>query len=205
MYSVFVNDRPLLLSEQRLPDGPMLSLRYDGRPQNLLPIVNTLESGGYPEGAHLYGASIEQLWADFQSLFKEVAAAGGAVLHQERLLCIYRRGSWDLPKGKIDPGESPLEAAVREVQEETGIQQLSVLAPLPTSYHVYREKGKRILKPTYWFAMQTDERALTPQAEEDIEKAEWVPLGDLAQYKNKMYRNLHGVVDAAIEQAGLQS
>ena len=198
MYSVFVNGRPLLLEDTRRTSGAMISLRYDGRPQTLIPIVNTLENGGYPEGVQVYGASLEALWEDFQSLFVELRAAGGAVLNADQLLCIYRRGYWDLPKGKIDPGETIEEAAIREVQEETGINSLSIVQALPTTYHVYREKGRRILKPTFWFAMRTEDKILQAQAEEGIEEARWVTLSELPNYKSQMYRNLHPVIDATL-------
>lgn len=198
MYTIYVNDCPLRLQSEIIEPRVELTLRYPGKKQFFLQVTDTLESGSYKEGAVILCADVEQAWKDFKKLHKWVAAAGGAVWNGDKLLCIYRRGSWDLPKGKIDEGETIAEAAVREVQEETGIQQIILGEELPTTYHTYRtKKNKRVLKPTYWFMMETSEKELVPQAEEDIEKAEWVAKAELQNLKNGMYRSLHAVVDAA--------
>ncbi len=92
---------------------------------------------------------------------------------------IFRRGFWDLPKGKIDEGESIAEAAIREVEEEAGISRITLGPFFYTTYHTYREKDqKRVLKVTDWYLMSAPEQALIPEAEEDIEKAEWVDLSE---------------------------
>ena len=112
-------------------------------------------------------------------------------------MAIYRRGSWDLPKGKIDKGESIEAAAIREVQEETGVQQLTLGKPLLTTYHTYRLKsGKRVLKKTYWFVMQTKDLELTPQSEEDIEKAIWIKPKVFLDGRYPMYNTIRNVLEA---------
>ncbi|MFK8055575.1 MAG: NUDIX hydrolase [Saprospiraceae bacterium] len=199
MYTIYVNDCPLRLQSEITEPRTELTLRYPGKKQFFLQVTDTLESGSYPDGAAIICADVEQAWEDFKALHKWVAAAGGAVWNDGKLLCIHRRGSWDLPKGKIDEGETIAEAAVREVQEETGIQEIALGEALPTTYHTYRtKKNNRVLKPTYWFTMHTKEIALVPQEEEDIEKAEWVGSDELAQIKSEMYKSLHAVVDAAV-------
>jgi len=131
-----------------------------------------------------YDALIDFL-AVFQQQFVLQPAAGGVLFHPGGdVLMIYRRGTWDLPKGKIDAGEMTQDAALREVEEETGVRQLTIHRPLGTTYHVFhREPEQWILKPTYWFEMTTEnpEQALTPQLEEDIEKVEWVPRNQLSE------------------------
>jgi len=108
-----------------------------------------------------------------------VTAAGGLVVRREGdeplLLIIYRRGAWDLPKGKLDPGETVAECAVREVQEEVGIEQLSITADAGTTVHGYPEKGRYLVKTTHWYFMRTPERDFTPEEREGIEQVEWVP------------------------------
>ncbi len=197
MYTVYVNDSPLRFGESPATEAPELTLRYNGKAKFLLQIIGTLEGGRNPEGAFVYADEPERLWQDFQRLYEIVPAAGGAVINDGRLLCIYRRGSWDLPKGKIDDGELQDAAALREVSEETGIQQLKLMRELPTTFHTYRsKKGIRVLKPTYWYEMQTLEENLIPQTTEDIERAEWVSLRSLAEVRSGMYPSLHVIVDS---------
>lgn len=110
---------------------------------------------------------------------KEVIAGGGYVIRpgetEPSVLLIFRRGVWDLPKGKLDPGETIEACALREVQEEVGIRELTMTQPLGTTLHTYREKGYFRIKTTYWYQMATPETNFTPQAEEDIEAVTWMP------------------------------
>lgn len=109
-----------------------------------------------------------------------VTAAGGFVLRESdgdfELLLIFRRGVWDLPKGKLDSGETVEECAIREVCEEVGIENVAITRPLGTTIHGYRHNGVYAVKTTHWFAMRTDEESFTPQRKEKIEKVEWVSL-----------------------------
>lgn len=105
-----------------------------------------------------------------KSLYKVVKAAGGVVMSGGRMLLIFRRGVWDLPKGKLDDNESSKTAAVREVEEETGAV-VSLNDRICTTYHTYTLNGNRILKRTKWYRMTlVDDSRLAPQAEENIEK-----------------------------------
>ena len=114
---------------------------------------------------------------------------------QNEVLLIFRLNFWDLPKGKIDPGETKAAAAVREVQEETGIEVLELEEFIHTSYHTYRTKsGKRILKPTYWFRMRTTQKVLSPQEEENIEKAEWRDLPEFLESDPKIYSSIREIL-----------
>lgn len=113
---------------------------------------------------------------------RKIVAAGGYVLrdqnNQREVLLIFRRGKWDLPKGKQDANESNEETALREVQEELGIQNVQLAASLGTTFHGYPHyKGKFFdLKTTYWYAMTTSDEYFTPQTEEDIEAVDWFTL-----------------------------
>ena len=200
MYTIHVNDSPLRLvgADRDLPNGTF-ALRYTGKPKFFLTATGTLEGGGHPEGMWVRCGDVEAAWRDLRKHFRWVPAAGGAVLNKGRLLCIYRRGSWDLPKGKIDAGESPAEAALREVAEETGLDDVGLGRSLPTTYHTYyTRKGNRVLKPTHWFAMTTQQERLVAQTEEDIEEARWVPPAELGHVRAGMYPSLHAVVDAVL-------
>ena len=69
---------------------------------------------------------------------KVITAAGGLVLNPNtEILMIFRRGHWDLPKGKLDEGETIVSCAVREVQEETGLSDIHVDQFLLMTKHTY--------------------------------------------------------------------
>ncbi len=117
----------------------------------------------------------EFAFKDFYTHFVPIEAAGGVVFNDNKeVLLIKRLGKWDLPKGKIDGGESDEEAGLREVEEECGINGLSITEKLPSTYHCYKQHNHRFLKITYWFTMHcTDKRKLVPQKEEHITEAIW--------------------------------
>jgi 8-oxo-dGTP pyrophosphatase MutT (NUDIX family) len=116
--------------------------------------------------------------AAFKKQFTPVDAAGGVILApDDRLLLIHRNGSWDLPKGKLEKGESATDGALREVTEEVGLTELHLGATLPATYHVYPHNGDWLIKTTHWFEMTASGLLdLTLQTEEGIDDAEWVPV-----------------------------
>lgn len=199
MYVIHINDRPLYL---RATDGAAcpasgefhLSVPYSGQRKTLLHYADMLEKGS-PKvtSVELHADDLPALWADFRSHYKWVPAAGGVVelAGSGKTLFIFRRGSWDLPKGKIDGGEDEPTAALREVTEETGVTDLTLGESLSTTYHTYRSrKEKRVLKPTYWFRMSTRQEALVPQVEEDIERAVWLTIAEVVGGEGPLYPNL---------------
>ena len=132
--------------------------------------------------------------------FFTVIRAGGGVVYNEHgnILMIFRRGKWDLPKGKLDEGETIDECALREVQEETGIQQLTLGSELCETWHLYTEKGKNIVKYTTWYRMtSTDNDPLTPQVEEDIKEARWVNTKELKPFVDNTYKAIKDVLHVA--------
>ncbi len=121
--------------------------------------------------------SAEKAIEEYAKLFQYIYAAGGLIEKDGQFLFIYRLKKWDLPKGKIDKGESPEQAAIRECEEECGITRLSIIKELNPSYHIYEYKGAYALKKTFWYKMSTKHEAnLVPQIEEDIEKVEWMDV-----------------------------
>ncbi len=113
---------------------------------------------------------------------KKITAAGGYVMRagvkERELLMIFRRGVWDLPKGKQDPGESTEECALREVREEIGISELTIVKPLASTMHEYEREGFWCVKTTHWFHMLTPEVVFTPEREEDIQRIAWIPWSE---------------------------
>lgn len=204
MYKIYINDTPLFLmqsahAKMNLPgDDKNLVARYPGKEKILLSYIDMLEKSDRWDSIVLYADDVEQLIADFERLFKILEAAGGLVYNEEEeILLIYRRGFWDLPKGKIDPGETKEAAAVREVEEETGLKNLNLHNFLKTTYHTYRnKKNKRIIKKTYWFRMTTSkDQILIPQAEEDIEKVIWSKIQTFLSTEPKIYGNILDILN----------
>lgn len=133
--------------------------------------------------------NLEKLKKDFFKHFKLIQAAGGLIKNKEgEILLIFRRGKWDLPKGKLDDNESLIECAVREVQEETGLITVEAGKEISTTYHTYVQFGKHILKESHWFTMiAKNAEPLTPQTEEDITEIKWVKKDDLQQYLSNTF------------------
>lgn len=125
-------------------------------------------------------------------------AAGGMVFNPDgEFLLIFRRGFWDLPKGKIEPEESAEIAALREVWEECGLKDLKIVSQLPDTYHTYWIKGKRVVKKTYWFKMTipTNQKT-TLQTEEDIVDSRWTKSSDFHSFKLQTYPSIIDVVES---------
>lgn len=203
MYKIYINDNRLFLiasndlESLRLQYPGCLTGRYTGRLKTILHYVDLLEKSRQHRTVILYSDDPLELTGDFFSQFNYLEAAGGLVFNSEgKALFIFRRGRWDLPKGKVDPGETPPETALREVREETGIHQLVLKDHLTDTLHTYREKGKRMLKRTWWYAMDTTDTRLVPQAEEDIEKAVWVEMNDTFLHQPEIYPSIQEVVQA---------
>jgi 8-oxo-dGTP pyrophosphatase MutT (NUDIX family) len=135
----------------------------------------------------------------FRKKFKFIQAAGGFVHDKQQVLFIFRKGKWDLPKGKLDEGESLEVCAVREVEEETGLKNINLEKPIMFTYHSYTENQKTILKETHWFLMKADSALpLSPQAEEGIEKCIWTDVLDLNSYLDETYPLVKDVVRKAM-------
>ncbi len=140
---------------------------------------------------------LDTFWQKFQDQFTIVKAAGGIVENgNAETLFIFRNGKWDLPKGKVEKNEEVEKAAIREVEEECGIQDLKIINKLPTTYHIYWQDEIRILKPTFWYKMYSGfEGQLIPQTEEGIEKVEWLKKDDY----EKVYDNTFASIEALIK------
>ena len=130
---------------------------------------------------------------------KTIVAAGGLVTNEaDELLLIYRRGFWDLPKGKVDEGETIEACAVREVQEETGLTNVQLGTLIGITYHEYFDTWKQceVVKETYWFAMHvTGNQQLLPQHEEDIQDVKWVAQQDIMPYLQNTYNNIVEIIN----------
>ncbi|MEG9328000.1 NUDIX domain-containing protein [Salinimicrobium catena] len=189
MYKVFVNDIPIILSAEQDMGEKYTSLPI--KEVKLKKIIKKINKGKLLY-VHLHHAKEEKL---LKHLFKKlpvVTAAGGMVLNkQNEVLFIYRNGRWDLPKGRVEKTESLEEGAIREVEEETGVQNLEITRFLQKTYHVFQRKGKYKLKVTYWYEMRTDYTGeLVPEVKEGIMKVKWKDREKAQKALQKSYANI---------------
>ena len=144
----------------------------------------------------LWNKDIEKLKMVFFKHFQFIQTGGGLIINENKeILMILRRGKWDLPKGKLDKGETLKECAVREVHEETGLKNIIVKNLIATTYHTYTEFGKHILKESHWFNMLCrGHEPLVAQAEEDITDIRWVKEKDLEKYLENTFATIKEVL-----------
>ncbi|MBI3502813.1 MAG: NUDIX domain-containing protein [Bacteroidetes bacterium] len=141
----------------------------------------------------------ERIWKVFRSLFVYIESSGGVVKNEKgNLLMIYRNRHWDLPKGKLEKGESPGMAAIREVEEECGVKHLRIVKQFPSSHHIFYVNKVQHLKRTYWYEMLCRDSAKPkPQAEEGIKIAKWMRKEEVKKVSNKIYSSLREILIAA--------
>ncbi len=136
----------------------------------------------------------ESLIKYIKTKFKVIEAAGGVVDNHNKTLLIYRKGRWDIPKGKIEKGEKKRVCAIREVEEETGVK-AEIVTKICTTWHTYVTNRKYILKKTHWYSMQCiDDTHLSPQQEENIKEAKWMTLSELRAALYESYRSIRVVI-----------
>ena len=146
---------------------------------------------------NLFHSRKYELLKIFKSKIKVIFASGGIVENSKKqILFIYRKGKWDLPKGKAEKNETIRETALREVTEETGISRLRIRKFYTNTFHLVRNNGSYFLKETSWFLMYSDfEGKLIPQREEGIKSVKWKNLNQLKKIKEKTFRNIKIILE----------
>ncbi|UOU96955.1 NUDIX domain-containing protein [Chryseobacterium daecheongense] len=196
MYKVFVNEKKLLLSKQS--ENLEKTLRYENV-TSLEIALDLLENTSVKE-LNVFGENLNEIWAEFQKLFRIIEAAGGIVSNPDQdILFIRRLGKWDLPKGKMEKGESREESAVREIEEETGLKDVELKKFINTTYHIYVERnGEKILKCTHWFDMSfKGEDTSKPQIEEGITEVAWK---NVSQIESEVFPNTFRNIELIIKE-----
>lgn len=172
MYKVFVNDKPIIFTTSLKNEEDFSVYIY----KNIIieELIYKLKVGKL-DGVYIYSNNLTEDWIDFKVKYKVITAAGGLVLNEsKKVLFIYRGSKWDLPKGRVEEGENLEEAAIREVEEECGIEKLIINRKLLVTYHLFMLQNEYRLKQTYWYLMFSNyQGSLTPQLEEGITKAEF--------------------------------
>jgi ADP-ribose pyrophosphatase YjhB (NUDIX family) len=203
-YTIFFHDRPYFIVSHFTPEIAALThtagtIIINHPDHNLVAkTIRDMKLEG-TRAVILLTNEVEHFWQVFQSHFTLITAGGGIVENDKNeVLFIFRRGKWDLPKGKLDEGETIEACSIREVKEETGLSEVSIIAFAGNTYHTYFEGKKHVLKTTVWFHMKAPgEQVLIPQTEEDIEKMEWL---DRSRW-DRPFQNTFPAIKAILQEA----
>jgi 8-oxo-dGTP pyrophosphatase MutT (NUDIX family) len=206
MYKIYFNNKPLFITSEITKELAELLhheetvLIDEFNVHTVKAMLHEMEAQKIHAGVFLHD-DVEAVMKAFKKKFVLIKAAGGLIhTKDDDLLLIFRRGKWDLPKGKLDDGEDLETCAVREVNEETGLENVKIEKPLCITYHTYYQEGKHILKESHWFLMKAKKQTnLLPQLEENIDKCEWVPIGQLSIYMENTHASILDVVNAGVK------
>ncbi len=189
MYKVFVNDKPLFLTNEiaKETDFQLFLLESIDIEQVIIKMFqNKIQK------AYLYYPDEKAILKKMKEKIPVCKAGGGLVYNKKgEVLFIFRNGKWDLPKGGIEKNEEIEDTAIREIEEETGVNKLVITNKLQKTYHIFKRNGKYKLKVTHWFEMQTKfDGKLAPQANEGIEKAAWLNPEQIKEALKNSYENI---------------
>jgi len=189
MHTIFIGDKPIKLTTEIKKETNFKA--YLLKTVNIDEVIKILMTTDL-NAVHLIHDNKEELLSYFLKLLPNVIAGGGKVINaKDETLFIYRNDKWDLPKGKAESNETIEETAIREVEEETGIQDLSIVKSLPTTYHIFKRQGEYRIKVTYWFEMTSHyEGKFKPQKKEGITKVKWLNKKDIEKALTNSYANI---------------
>ena len=189
MSQIFYKEKPIIISDKK--SDLKNSLIIDPELLENLDFLKLLTKKKI-NSIGVFSNEFEIIINVFKKKFPEIIAAGGKVINNKsEILFIFRNKKWDLPKGKAEKNEIISETALREVEEETGIKNLSIIKPLDKTYHIFKRGKKKYLKSTYWFEMKSDYNGkFKPQKKEGITRVEWIGVENLSSILPKSYANI---------------
>jgi ADP-ribose pyrophosphatase YjhB (NUDIX family) len=202
MYKIFFKERVVYLTNKIESDltvdfGSILKYANQGE---LMQFIENFERNTSMQSAFIYHHNLHELMQNFRACFKNIPAAGGLVWNTNRdsFIGMKRLGFYDLPKGKVDRGETFEEAAVREVREECNIEEVSIERKLTTTYHTYRLPKHFIFKETRWFEMTYSGSTVPePQKEENIESVFWLSPDSADKFVSGTYPSVLEVLKSS--------
>lgn len=198
MQIVWHENKALVFSSGNAPEG-MPFVTADGtvdlNPANLLQKIDNHNM------LYILSDSPDDTFNVFCRQFKAVEAAGGVVENKSsEVLMMRRRGWWDFPKGHVEAGETHEQAALREVEEETGLAGVEIIQFIGTSQHFYNTYSCWEMKRTWWYRMKySADAAPVPQTEEDITEIRWLKGSELWKAAGSSFGTIRGIFDAYLQ------
>lgn len=204
MQNIFIHEKPVIICDQITENihsqisSEQLILMQEPNTKNMDALLHTLEDNAI-RGYVWQSSHPESIFSELMRHYEHWQAAGGLIVNERgEVLLMFRRGKWDLPKGKMEADETPEMTAIREVKEETGLHHIHIENKLTDTWHAYRLSGKDIMKQTHWYKMQFSGAELTiPQIEEDILDIQWIKPENISKYMRYSYPNLKTVFESA--------
>ncbi len=199
MYKVFVYGKPVYLIND-LSYFQQIAHNYKSvftKTVELQKLIKKIRASKTIEEYYIYSFDLDELWQSFSSIFMVIDAGGGIIRNKKgELLFIFRKGKWDLPKGKIEIGETIADGAIREVKEECGLTEVHLGKKLTTTYHTYTQGNKKILKQSHWYEMDVPNgQKLVPQLEEDITDIQWIKSTKLSEVRGNTFKSIADLLD----------
>lgn len=195
MYRIYINEASLIIAED-VPQNLKDYQEIDSQDFNFLLFYKKIKSDTDSKDYLILTSRPLRLFKSIKKSLRIIKAAGGLVSNEEnKYLFIFRNGKWDLPKGKLDPGERYKKAARREVEEECGISVTELRKKICKTWHVYEMNGQQVLKSTAWYHMRAyNQKKLIPQLEEGITKVKWIAPGDFDKIRKNTYPLIKDII-----------
>ena len=199
--NIYFGDKPVILCDtidkeiNEILHHPDAVFVDETSPRAIKAMLHEIKKEEFHAGV-IWHTDFTKLKELFFKNFELIEAAGGIVQNEKKeILFINRLGKWDLPKGKIEPGEKEEESALREVTEETGVKALELKKKIGETYHVYDAFGKHFIKVSHWYYMTcSSTQTLIPQAVEDITEVKWVKTKDIKEPMQNTYPSIKDIL-----------
>ncbi len=199
--NIYFDDKPVILCNEINKDLNEILHHPDAvfvdeiSPRAMKSMLHEIKKEEFHAGV-IWHPDLAKLKETFLKNFKVIEAAGGIVQNEKKdILFIYRRGKWDLPKGKMEKGEKEEDCALREITEETGVIGLHLKKKIGETYHVYDEFGKHFLKLSHWYHLTcSSKQVLAPQTEEDITEIKWIKTLDIKEPMKNTFASIKDIL-----------
>lgn len=196
MYKVFIENREVNFSGKSVDFVSESIIYADSQVSFEKVILKLIRETPENKNVTVICDSVKKVWKNFKSECKFIQAAGGIVQREDEFLFIERNNLWDIPKGKHEKGELIEETALREIEEECGINEMILKELICTTFHTYFFKNKWHLKETHWFHLSySGNKQIVCQAEEGITDARWFKRSDFSEIETKTYQSIQFVIN----------